>query len=151
MIKANRVIYETQRIFSFNSLLLVAVTGQATIKFRPIIVEDDYVPVYVLAGQSNMEGSTYFDNGQVGYVYERDGLDPLACFVVFPMCDKSCGFYPYGGVIGKLNTICFNKPIQWPVNFSHKGRNGADNKSMGPELGQHTLQNMPKKTVHSSY
>ncbi|NLA33246.1 MAG: sialate O-acetylesterase, partial [Mollicutes bacterium] len=45
--------------FLLMSLLLVAVTGcqQNNKSSGPIIVEDDYVPVYVLAGQSNMEGS----------------------------------------------------------------------------------------------
>lgn len=136
--------------FLLMSLLLVAVTGcqQNNKSSGPIIVEDDYVPVYVLAGQSNMEGSTYFDNGQdwLRKAMNAMDLDPEPCFDGIPnVMTSHYGFYPYddGGRNWETKTpYASNKTDPMAGEFlPTKVGMGADNKSMGPELGlAYTLQ-----------
>ena len=73
----------------------------------PVVEEDPLkVQVIVMSGQSNMEGSTYYDNGQ-GWLRKaceelvEEGHDPIDADIFFDgMPDIQCsyrGYYPYGG------------------------------------------------------
>ena len=63
-----------KKYFILMSLLLISVTGCQNNNNGPLPEVDDYVPVYVMAGQSNMEGSTFFDNGKNWLRNEMDAM-----------------------------------------------------------------------------
>ncbi len=107
--------------------------------------EDNRVSVFVLSGQSNMEGSTYFDNGKDWLRKAIDKLnedmeldmDPEAAFDGIEEIQTSFyGFYPYQGDWTKIKPHCSNPddPLAGEFKDTQVGMGNRDD-FMGPEIG----------------
>ena len=103
------------------------------------------VQVIVMSGQSNMEGSTYYDNGQ-GWLrnacteLEQEGHDPIDADLFFNgMPDVQCsyrGYYPYGGGDPAANAHASNTTDKMAGKFLNlKVGMGQKDVAMGPEIG----------------
>lgn len=111
------------------------------------VVEEDplKVQVIVMSGQSNMEGSTYYDNGQ-GWLRNaceelvEEGHDPIDADIFFDgMPDIQCsyrGYYPYGGGDPAANAHASNAADKMAGKFLNlKVGMGQKDVAMGPEIG----------------
>ena len=103
---------------------------------------DNTVDVFVLSGQSNMEGSTYYDNGQswLQKACDRLDIDSTPMLNGFDNIFTSYyGYYPYGGTVSPHAS---NKTDPMAGEFQ-KTKVGMGNRDdfMGPEIGiAHALQ-----------
>ena len=104
---------------------------------------DNKVSVFVLSGQSNMEGSTYFDNGQswLRKACETLDLNPEPMFDGMEEVQTSFyGFYPYQGwgqdAWLRITPHCSNPedPLAGKFNPTKVGMGNRDD-FMGPEIG----------------
>lgn len=112
----------------------------------PVVEEDPLkVQVIVMSGQSNMEGSTYYDNGQ-GWLRKaceelvEEGHDPIDADIFFDgMPDIQCsyrGYYPYGGGDPAANAHASNTADKMAGKFLNlKVGMGQKDVAMGPEIG----------------
>ena len=112
----------------------------------PPVEEDPLkVQVIVMSGQSNMEGSTYYDNGQ-GWLRNaceelvEEGHDPIDADIFFDgMPDVQCsyrGYYPYGGGDPAANAHASNTSDKMAGKFLNlKVGMGQKDVAMGPEIG----------------
>lgn len=108
--------------------------------------EDNTVSVYVLSGQSNMEGSTYFDHNQdwlrkaferldldISYFEDDDGKVTSNSSGIDSVLTSYYGYYPYGG---SVNPHCSNKESPMDGKFlpTNVGMGNTDD-YIGPEIG----------------
>ena len=103
------------------------------------------VQVIVMSGQSNMEGSTYYDNGQ-GWLRNacselvEEGHAPIDADIFFSgMSDVQCsyrGYYPYSGSSAADNAHASNTTDKMAGKFLDlKVGMGQKDTAMGPEIG----------------
>lgn len=135
------------------SLLTLSLLGCQEQQQSSQVQEDEYVPVYVLAGQSNMEGSTFFDNGQnwLRNAMTDMDLDPEPCFDGIPnVLTSYYGYYPYQG--GDWSTLTphasnLENPMAGEFLETKVGMGNTDN-YMGPEIGlAYTLQDYADESL----
>ena len=131
-------------------LLALALAGcdkpAPTASSVPPVEEDPLkVQVIVMSGQSNMEGSTYYDNGQ-GWLRKaceelvEEGHDPIDADIFFDgMPDIQCsyrGYYPYSGSSAAANAHASNTTDKMAGKFLNlKVGMGQKDVAMGPEIG----------------
>ncbi|MDD6302946.1 MAG: sialate O-acetylesterase [Bacillales bacterium] len=103
------------------------------------IVEDNEVAVIVMSGQSNMHGSTYFDNGQQWLKKYLDTRDiDMQPFVdgINEVQTSFRGYYPYGGGNPSANCYASNMEDNMAGKFlPTKLGMGYSQNDMGPEIG----------------
>ena len=104
--------------------------------------DDNTVDVFVLTGQSNMEGSTYFDHNQqwLQKACDRLEIDSTPMFEGFDnVLTSYYGYYPYGG---SVTPHASNKTDAMAGEFQKtKVGMGNTDQYMGPEIGiAHILQ-----------
>ena len=104
---------------------------------------DNTVDVFVLSGQSNMEGSTYYDNGKqwLQKACERLEIDSEPMFEGFDNIYTSYyGYYPYGGNNPTPHASNKTNPLAGEFQNTKVGMGNRDD-FMGPEIGiAHALQ-----------
>ena len=97
---------------------------------------DNTVDVFVLSGQSNMEGSTYFDNGKQWLQKACDALE-LDSTPMFEGYDNILtsfyGYYPYESPV-KLHAGNKENPMDGLFQPTKVGMGNRDD-FMGPEIG----------------
>ena len=134
----------------FMAFALCGCTGtsaeSATPSSEPEAEEDPLkVQVIVMSGQSNMEGSTYYDNGK-GWLrnacleLEDEGHDPIDADIFFDgMPDIQCsyrGYYPYSGNNAAQNAHASNTADKMAGKVLNlKVGMGQKDVAMGPEIG----------------
>ncbi len=125
----------------FFALCLTACGENKSVEPEP--EPDNTVDVFVLTGQSNMEGSTYFDhnNKWLEKACERLEIDSTPMFSGFDNVYTSYyGYYPYSG--SNPTPHASNKTNPMAGEFLHtKVGMGNTDQYMGPEIGiAHVLQ-----------
>lgn len=130
------------RFLFLTPLLALALTACGNNNPAPApIVNDNTVDVYVMSGQSNMEGSTYYDNGQQWLQKAFDTLeitDGDQAFTGFDNIYTSYyGFYPYGGGTPTPHASNKTDPLKGQFENCKVGEGNRDD-FMGPEIGMAT-------------
>ena len=104
---------------------------------------DNTVDVFVLTGQSNMEGSTYFDHskGWLQKACDRLGIDSTPMFNGYEnILTSYYGYYPYGGGTPTPHASNKTDPMAGEFQPTRVGMGNTD-QYMGPEIGiAHALQ-----------
>ena len=104
---------------------------------RPEPEPDNTVDVFVLSGQSNMEGSTYFDHnkGWLQKACDKLGLDSTPMFNGYEnILTSYYGYYPYGGGTPTPHASNKSNPLQGEFQPTKVGMGNTD-QYMGPEIG----------------
>ena len=105
-------------------------------KSEPKPEPDNTVDVFVLSGQSNMEGSTYFDHnkGWLQKACDKLELDSTPMFNGYEnILTSYYGYYPYGGTV---TPHASNKTDPMAGEFQQtKVGMGNTDQYMGPEIG----------------
>ena len=123
---------------SFLSLALCACTkpiGGDSMSVEPEPI-DDTVDVFVLSGQSNMEGSTYYDHGNdwLNKACDALGLDSQPMFDGYTnVLTSFYGYYPYENPV-KLHAANKDDPMAGLFAPTKVGMGNRDD-FMGPEIG----------------
>ena len=134
--------YKKKFIFgaSFFALLLsgcgIKTPTESSYSEEPPVEEDETVDVFVLSGQSNMEGSTYFDNGKDWLYKACDALelDATPMFEGYENIYTSFyGYYPYGGPVTP-HASNVDDPLAGLFMNTTVGMGNRDD-FMGPEIG----------------
>ena len=125
----------------FFALCLTACGENKSVEPEP--EPDNTVDVFVLSGQSNMEGSTYFDNGKqwLQKACDRLEIDSDPMLNGFDNIYTSYyGYYPYGGNNPTPHASNKTKPLDGEFQKTKVGMGNRDD-FMGPEIGiAHALQ-----------
>ena len=126
---------------AFLGLCLTACNQTAEPSVEP--EPDNTVDVFVLSGQSNMEGSTYYDNGKqwLQKACDRLEIDSTPMLQGFENIYTSYyGYYPYGGGTPTPHASNKTDPMAGKFVNTKVGMGNRDD-FMGPELGiAHILQ-----------
>ena len=149
----------SNKILFLTALLCTSITACNGSQPEPELEPDNTVDVFFLSGQSNMEGSTFFDNGKdwLKKACEKLSIDSTPMFNGYDnILMSSYGYYPYGGSdlphatypkkdeSGKTISDSEYKKLALQGYFvpTKVGQGNTDN-YMGPEIGiAHVLNDL---------